>query len=405
MGRLDQETPIARMETTSSAPTQLPDHFKNLAKQLMLIHGSIRLARERNGLHFYLACPECLEDYGEVELDKKHLAVNVERYFSGLDRSAQCMKHGGSFNVTDLVSMPRLSERGIEFKPEILELDSIPAHYLERDEAGHWIPKSPGLTIPVHIVPPDHPARVYLGLRQYDVNVLWNQFQCSFCYKENSDVFYRGLSGGFKVTSQGRVIFFAYVKGVRVGWQARILEGEDEECKFYYHPYRKDWVPVMTRETVNSPWVPMEGFEGWDPAKYFTGHGTRRNSILLGFDAAVSYHQNTDRCATRWCALVEGPLDAGRFGPPFIAMMGKSFSQEQANLIRSEFDHVILIPDNDQAGKQSKDSVLMQFAQHSNTGKGTKVTCMDLPPNTKDPGALSPKEADSFLQIIKNQIL
>ena len=364
----------------------------------MVIHGSIRMAMERNGLHFYIACPECLNINGESELWKKHLAINVERYFAGYDRSAQCMKHGASYNVTDLVSMPPLADRGIEYKPETPELHAIPAHHLEQDEKGNWIPKSPGLVIPVNILPPDHPASIYLAYRKFDPEVLWDQFRCCFCYKENNDLFYRRLQGGFKVTPQGRLIFFAYVKGVRVGWQARILEIDDDNHKFYWHPYKSTWVAVMKRADEKSRWELLPGYEEWDPAKYFTGHGTRRNSILLGFDAAVNHFRNQDRLLTRWCGLVEGPLDAARFGPPFISRMGKTLSKEQATLLRTEFDVVYSVSDNDEAGEQGKESIRNQFSRNVSDGRGTKLKMVELPAGTKDPGDLTPEQAQTFLK-------
>src|SRR5881394_109861 len=120
----------------------LPE-YKDLAKSLSEIHGTVKVARESSGLHFYIACPDCLDDYGESELYKMHLAINVEKYFAGRDGCACCMKHGGAYNVTDLLSMRPLSDRGIEHKPQILEIDRIPAHYLEWDEQhGRWIPEA-----------------------------------------------------------------------------------------------------------------------------------------------------------------------------------------------------------------------------------------------------------------------
>ena len=375
--------------TTSSAPVTLPSEYRDLAKSLSEIHGTVKVSNESSGIHFYIACPECLDDYGESELDKLHLAINVEKYFAGRDRCASCMKHGGAYNVTDLVSMPPLSARGIKHRPEVIHLNAIPAHYLESDGKGNFIPKSPGAFIPVNILPPDHPARIYLTHRNFDPDVLWEQFRCSYCYKENDDLFYRRLRGGFKVTPQGRLIFFAYVGGVRVGWQARILEIDDGNYKFYWHPYKADWVAVMSRADDKSPWELMPGYDEWDPAKYFTGHGTRRNSILLGFDAAVSFNE-LRKPRHRFCFLVEGAMDAARLGPPAVAMMGKSLSEAQARLIESRFSLVILVPDNDAAGSASRQSV----AKHL----GGKVTIVpaELPKSVKDAGDLDPGMAEIF---------
>jgi hypothetical protein len=69
---------------------------------------------------------------------------------------------------------------------------------------------------------------------------------------------------------------------VRVGWQARILEIDDGNTKFYLHPYKAEWVPVMARASTEDPWTPLPGYEGWDPVKYLIAYGARRSQILLG---------------------------------------------------------------------------------------------------------------------------
>lgn len=59
---------------TSSPPSLSPAH-QGLANGLAAIHGDLSAAQERSGLHFYIACPDCLAENGEAELSSRHLAV------------------------------------------------------------------------------------------------------------------------------------------------------------------------------------------------------------------------------------------------------------------------------------------------------------------------------------------
>lgn len=92
-----QEFTRERLEMISASKSEVSDEALKLAEQLANIHGKIRVAREASGLHFYLASPACLEQDGVVELNKLHLAMNVEKYFSSDERDvscAMCMKTG-----------------------------------------------------------------------------------------------------------------------------------------------------------------------------------------------------------------------------------------------------------------------------------------------------------------------
>ena len=69
----------------------------------------------------------------------------------------------------------------------------------------------------------------------------------------------------------------------------------------------------------------------------------------MGFDAALRW--NTDNnMSTPIVFIVEGPLDAGRIGPPACAILGKSLSTEQAQLLRP-FKKIVIVMDNDDAGR------------------------------------------------------
>ena len=145
------------------------------------------------------------------------------------------------------------------------------------------------------------------------------------------------------------------IKGVCRGWQARILEmkmrGSDGRMYHWcYNSTREEWTPVKVRmdDTVNGleTWQLVHGLTKWDPPKYMTGPGTRRNLCLMGYDAA-------ERAGKSWIGITEGPLDAARLGPPFCAALGKSFSEAQADLCKP-FDEVVVAYQNDDAVRKEK---------------------------------------------------
>lgn len=389
-----------QMLPTSSAPGAFEDHVQEFANSLVLIHGSLRVATESSGLHFYLACPQCLQIDGDQELHKKHLAVNVDKYFDGKQNSVLCMKCGFRCEAVDLQFMPPLRDRGIEHKEEVIKFHGVRKDYLEQDDLGVMVPKKPGVIIPVHELPPDHPARDYLRLRDFAPEPLWNQFQCSWCEKENPELFYRRQPGGFSITPQGRLIFFCLQNGSKVGWQARILEFDEDGQRFFWHPYKKEWIPVLRFNPESKRWDPREGYEEWDHAKYWTAPGTRRNTVVMGYDAAIAWNTSQGRLrhGQRIGILTEGPLDAGRLGAPVMAILGKTLTADQATTVASQFYRILIIGDNDAAGLKMKESVQRQLA-----AKEVRFDFLDLPDCFKDPGSLSQSEARVFSRMALNR--
>jgi hypothetical protein len=367
----------------SSAPSVLDPEIRKLAEELSTIHGTVRITRESNGVHLYMACPNCLETYGSDELFKMHLAINAEKYLTTDNNVVgMCMKEGDKFNVLDLKAMPPLNVRGHEHKPAVVMHKEANEKYLEPDQHGVMVPKSPGKVIPVQELTNDHPAIMYLNSRNFDVSSLADQFRLSYCEQERDDIFYRKLPGGFRATPQGRLVFYIVQKGVVVGWQARILEIVNDGLVWYWHPYKKSWTPVLQTQPDAKP-SPLPGWEEWDPAKYILAHGCARNECLMGYDAAVAYNVRTNE---GWCGLAEGPLDAGRCGAPIMATMGKFFSESQARLIKDAgFSKVIYIADSDAAGEKGKAYVWKQFQF---LDMASKLIVVNPPAGYKDLGEM-----------------
>lgn len=379
---------------TASAPADLTPEQKALAEDLMRCHGHVRVTREANGLHFYIACPECLQNNGEAELWKMHLAINVDKYFQGHLYAAKCMKCDRMFSIDALALWTPLEKRGYPDQVrKLIDKPLVTEETHEQDANGNWIPKAPGLTIPVTQLPEDHPCIAYLRSRQFDPLQLERHVQAAYCYQERKDTTYTKLAGRFAKTAQGRLILFIHQNGIRAGWQARILDFEDDQYHYYWHPYNEKWVPVETRETPECPWTPMYGYEDFDPAKYLMARGARRNSCLMGYDAAIEFNRGR-QSGTRFAILVEGPLDAVRLGPPAVAALGKVCSEKQAELLAAAFDAIIVVPDNDDAGTK-----LLQYVDQWLRGR-VQIHVARLPNRFKDAGELTPNEVTIFRSIV-----
>lgn len=392
----------------------------SLAAKIRKIHGDVRIASGGRGVHLEFASPVCLEQQGEVEFHKKHLALNADRYlYQGAwsrkkgtydnDRSAMCMKTGKPYKVSELLDMKPIEARG--FKREGLgEISTAPRAKLIEDGRGNLIPDHPGKVVPLVDLPHDHPAIEYIRSRGYDPVRLHFQFRCGFCTEEAPEGeeygrFYRRLPGGWKDTPQGRVIFYCDVEGVQLGWQARILDRVVGMRKQHFHPYRMDWVTTHTLEQTEKgmEWVLVDTLKDepipftdrlrkWEPAKYKTATGARRNQLLMGLDAAVLWNQGTGLPKEKWrCLLVEGPLDGARLGAPTIPVLGKYFSKEQGIAVLKHFKHVGVVRDKDKAGDKLLGYV-RKFLQE-------RVVLHSFDPPVEegqDPGDMSPEDAAQF---------
>jgi hypothetical protein len=185
------------------------------------------------------------------------------------------------------------------------------------------------------------------------------------------------------------------VDGINRGWQSRILEFDKDGVRSYWHPYTHKWTPVLKK--AGEKWVPVEEkWRGWDPAKYVIGAGCHRNECLLGFDAAMAWNKANDDGKGYWCVLAEGGLDAGRVGPPAMAIMGKSFSEKQCELAAFGFTKVLYVGDADQAGREAANTVGKRFADLPSFRKPElKIV---YPPSGKDLGDMAPDAAEQFIK-------
>ena len=386
--RLTQAQVTMSLLKTSSAPAQLSPQQMELAASLQSRHGTLKVANENHGLHFYIACPNCLSVDGGSELYKMHLAINVTKYTQGMNFAAHCMKCSTNYMIDTLTMWKRLEDRGYDRGPaKIITTNLMTEETHEQDGNGQWAIKAPGLTVPLSFLPEDHPARVYLKERQFDIEGLSRQFNCDYCLLENDTFKYKKFAGGFSATPQGRIIFYIIQNGLRVGWQGRLIEKVSEHEHLIWHPYEEQWVAVEHRESRQHEWVDCPGYGGFRIPKYLGARGMARNSCLMGFDSLVAFSKDQKH---PWVIICEGPLDAARLGLGAVAVCGKFASAAQVELMLSVASTIIVIPDADLAGSR-----LFSYIGQWVAGR-CRVEEMKLPPGIKDAGELSPEAVVVF---------
>ena len=381
----------------------------NLAKALARRHGYTTIAREENGLHLQMASPIGLEEDGSVELLKRHLYLNADKYFGmgkwrnifgtyDNDLVANDIKRGVALKVSDLLSMTPLEDRGFRrpaYRDEVtVKADKV--KFLRPDGNGNMIPDDPGNVIPVNMLPDDHTAVRYLTDRGFDPSLMVKFCSMDYCFQEKPEDrvlgrFYGRTAGGFKKTPQCRLIFYCFINGVRVGWQARVLDQTTEEGKFYFHPYQKQW--VQTHVMIAGELVPLPGYEkeNFDPGKYVNGLGCTRNAMMIGLDNAIEWNRQNSSGGNKTVILTEGPLDAARFSNgPAVALLGKYLSDTQASHINRNFDRVLYAMDNDEAGASSLGAIMRKLSDK-------ELVHMPIPKPFKDPGEMPQDAADELL--------
>ena len=375
----------------------LPESYRKLINALVEVHGGGQVIKKRSGkdvgsIELRLPDPELLKEDGDKELFSQHLFVNITKVVEDQHTmAARCVKDGRVYNVNTLLSMLPIEKRMAHIPKSKLRRNIIATdytQYYEEDENGNLIPPGPGATVPLTKLEDGHPAVVYVKSRGFDPEHLVEQFSACYCTKENPKLFYKTQPGGFKVTPQGRIVFWIEQLGAKRGWQARRLEyvSEDGLKLFYWHPYQGSWANVAIRKNPTDDWVTIGDYH--DPRhsilqnKYNIGLGVVKSNLLMGFDAARAWSEKTGK---RTIGVVEGVLDAARLGPPFVSLMGLTASTSQGALIKNFFNDVVVVPDQDK-DPNKREQLLTSLEV---VLRNTYMRVIDLPRGVKDAGDLS----------------
>lgn len=397
--------------------SSLPKEIVNLARKLAAIHGTVHVASESSGIQIYIADPELLVVDGMKELSSRHLAVNAERYLGigpyDIDLypteenkmlymkyrmhgyevpSAMSMKTRKMYNVHDLLTMLPVDKRNLSFTRAIKSkvIISSPDKNLVKDENGMMVPEWCGETVPLTSLSDNHPAIQYLKYeRGYDINELENLWDICYCKKaieedKEKGRFYSKLPLDYKNSPAGRIIIPIYnATHSRIGWQARVIDKKDNKGNKWVWTDRETWIQV--EKDGNKLFVSDEFPKGFSPHKYLNGKGSSRNSLLFGLNRALEFNKHREFKDT-FCVIVEGPLDVAKGGIPCLAIHGKSLSDEQASIIKKNFNKVCTVMDADEAGKECIRSIHRKLP-------GMHITEIVIPEGNKDLGDCSIVEA------------
>jgi len=140
----------------------------------------------------------------------------------------------------------------------------------------------PGEILPLTSLPNDHPAISYVLHRGYSPAHLQNEFEIGYC----------GYAPAPFGPATDRLYIPIKMNGELVGWQCR---------------------SITSHGTERLP-------------KYYTMRGMAKNQVLYGFDAAKQHP---------FVVVVEGATDVWRIGAPAVAILGKSMSGAQQQLLQS----------------------------------------------------------------------
>ena len=361
----------------SSKNIKLKDEYARLITHLLSIHetGMLHYSVSTNSFELRIPDPYLLVEDGAKELYSKHLYINLTKFIDmNHGAPARCVKNGRVYTMLELLNMKPLRDRQDtlpwdvdlilnKFKQKTL---IIPKTAME--VTPDYKVEPPGECIPITELPAVHPAIEYLNSRGFnaeDIKQLYKQFDTSFCISTKQD-FYKPLYDGLSKSPVGKLIFFVKHFGELKGWQSRRLEKVIGETKYFYHydpinAFKSGWVPVAKYDPASTkykpfPDVPKALMEG----KYVIGFGTRASDCLLGFDAALEYGNQPTH--SRSIVIVEGALDAGKFGAPACSVFGCRVSKKQAELMLNNFDKIFFIKDHDVAGNELELSLKEQFA-------------------------------------------
>jgi hypothetical protein len=166
--------------------------------------------------------------------------------------------------------------------------------------------RPPGVVYPLHELPFDHPANLYLRKRGYDTDMLGRTLQVGWC----SEASCREL-----FLAANRVIIPIWLYGTYVGWQAREIEERESTAP-----------------------------------KYFTMPGMKKRGCLYNYDIARNFD---------FVVVTEGVTKVWSVGPESVAILGKKLSSWQAQAICGTWKKAVIYLDGSAAEEalEAKDAL------------------------------------------------
>lgn len=305
----------SRHEAIESGRTEVAETISNALRPAL--YGRLNDdSRFRDGVVIANEGEEMVATYVEKEPDKFELSVDIPGEYYRVNcpyctdtrkrlwinhRWGQRDDHGHlNLFLAHCYNENCLAEpgRAWQFYKEIFtdfthEVDDV-VQKSHRVETPDVTPTWPGRRVPINELWNNHPARLYVQERGFDVDKLSKDYSVSYCIEAMNDY----------PLAQGRIIIPSFMDGQLKGWQARYVGDPPSKS------------------------IP----------KYYTMPGMKRNKVLYNFDQARKYP---------FVVLCEGPTDAWSFGPEAVALWGKTISNHQLGLIVSGWKLVYVCLDGE----------------------------------------------------------
>jgi hypothetical protein len=351
----------------------------NITKDLI---GKTKLQKISGGEEYAVCCPECGDRRFRLSLN--HRFGTTEKttglLFNKLTWLAQCFNEG--CDVTD--TLEQLKDYVAQGKVEMIDIPSV-----INSRVSHGPPPHPGLQYRLVDLPDAHPAIQYLGERKFDIEEMSKKYKVTYCYASQMK------------HARNRIIFPVFKEGKNVGWQARYVGelpkkdslmcatlngkvdaiiGTGSGIAIFINRVPHEF-PDGVQATVACGDSVYQGSTIAIPVpKYWTAPRMAKSHYLYNYDYAKPY-------AKDYVVIVEGPLDAIRYGEPAVAILGKKLSIMQQRLIQSVWDSgtvvIMLDPEALKEMKQALDELKSKIFG----GQAFQISL----PDGKDPGDCTKK--------------
>jgi hypothetical protein len=224
------------------------------------------------------------------------------------------------------------------------QIKSLPTTHDSRPDALIFA-TPPGIIIPLTDLPVTHKAVQYVTGRGFDPALLSRNYGVGLCHR-----------AALYPAMDGRLYIPIFMNGKLAGWQGR-------------------WVG--------------DDWKAWDAPKFYNLLGFKKSRVLYGYDRAKD---------ARCVVVVEGVSDAWAVGDGAVALLGKTVSQTQRDLLKHWADRegllaLMLDPEawtteqKDPEAAQAKHDALLQDLRGLFQGRVVEVPL----PAGSDPGSLSRK--------------
>ena len=275
-----------------------------------------------NGEQYSVRCPSCADPGTSLSMSylwgRGHdVTPNDDFGWAARCHHANCLCRPGKFAEL-LQRVYRGARRDVRRRTRLAP---------GRIEAPHVGPvQMPGGCTYVDELPGDHVAARYLTDRGFDPDVLARHHEVCYCERVSSEYH----------LAQGRIIVPVYMRGERFSWQAR-------------HIGEADWQAVR---------------------KYHNCPGPRISHSLYGYDEAKSLP---------FAIVVGSVTDVWAIGCGAVAVMGKSISPQQSEMLRLGWKALIVLFDRE--ARERSANVIRHLQQR------LPVAMADMPPGD-DPASL-----------------